>query len=155
MTKKAKSDEEEAAGRLAYEAAVYREQLRLLQREMEKVTLTTIELDNAARTVEKLKIDDAFVPIGGGTFIKANIYSMHVLVPIGADYVVEMDKDAAVLELKKRIESTKKAVEKLKEEFANVSKKLNETGKKLKELKAAVEISKRTEESAESEYEYV
>lgn len=138
--------------RLTYEAAVYNEQLRLLQGEVERITITLLDLDNAARTLENLKAEDAIVQIGGGAFIKANIYSTHTLLPIGAGYLLEMDKEQGVIEMKKRIESTKKAIERLKEEFEKISKKLQEMNVMLRTMQTAAAINKRTEESGHSEY---
>jgi prefoldin alpha subunit len=138
--------------KLSYEIAVYKEQLTILQSEIERVTLTMLDLDNALRTLENLQINDALVQIGGGVFVKANIYSTRALVPIGAGYLVEMEKDLAILELKKRLESTKKAVEKLREEFQKISLKLREADAKIRNLQSAAAILKRTEENEHAEY---
>ncbi len=138
--------------KMNYEASVYKEQLRLLQGEIDRVMLSLLDLENASRTVENLESKDSIVPIGGGAFIKANIYSTYVIVPIGAGYLVEMDKEVSAIELKKRTESTKKAIEKLKEEFVKISKKIQEISIKLRDVRAASAIDKRVEESAHSEY---
>jgi prefoldin alpha subunit len=124
-------NEEQERARLSYEVQVYREQLRLLEREIERINLTAVDLSNALRTLENLKNEDVMVPIGGGAFIKASVYTTKVLVPAGADYITEMEREKAVAELKKRVESTKKAFEKLSEQFTQISKKLQEVGIRL------------------------
>ena len=45
---------EEMHAKLAYEAAVYREQLRLLKKEMDRINVTTVELSTAVKTIENL-----------------------------------------------------------------------------------------------------
>ncbi len=147
-----KVEPNEAQIKLSYETAVYREQLRLLQGEIDRVSLTLLDLENSLRTLENLKIDDSLVQIGGGAFIKSTIYSTNVLVPVGAGYFVEMSKEQGIIEIRKRIESTKKAVEKLREEFEKVSKKLHETSINLRNIQAAVNIAKRVEENEHLEY---
>lgn len=142
----------EEAARLSYEAAVYKEQLRLLQSEMDRISLALVDLDNAARTLDKLKTEDSIVQIGGGAFIKVNVYSSHVIVPIGAGYLVEMEREYAALELKRRVDSTKKAVERLREEFGKVSVKLQEASVKMRGMQADAAIMKRAEESEHYEY---
>lgn len=142
----------EAEIRLSYETAVYREQLKLLQGEVERVTLTTLDLENAVKTLENLKAEDAIVPVGGGTFIKANIYSTHAIVPVGAGYFVEMGREQGILEMKKRVESTKKAIDRLREEFEKISKKLQEMNMNLRNMRAASAINKRVEENEQVDY---
>jgi len=77
---------------LNYELAVYREQIAMIKRETERVSLTTIDLGNALRTVESLSAEEALIPIGGGALVRGNIAHTKILVPIGAEYLVEMDK---------------------------------------------------------------
>ncbi len=137
---------------ISYESAVYKEQLRLLQKEIERINLTTIDLSNAARTAENMLQEDALVPIGGGAFIKSSVYNTKVLVPVGADYIVEMDKKDAVGEINKRIEATKKAIEKLSDEFQKVSLKLREINLKLREIQTQDAINRRVDENIGEDY---
>ena len=137
---------------LSYESAVYKEQMRLLQKEIERINLATIDLNNALHTAEKLKQDDVLVPIGGGSFLKATVYNTKVLVPIGASYLVEMEKTNAVIEMGKRLESTKKAIEKLSDEFQKVSSHLRELDLKLREIQTQDAISKRVDENIGEDY---
>ncbi|MBI2079938.1 prefoldin subunit alpha [Candidatus Micrarchaeota archaeon] len=138
--------------RLAYEVAVYREQLNLLQREMDRVTLATLDLSNAMRTTSKLSDGDSLVPIGGGAFLKSEITNTRVLVPIGGGYLVSMDKDKAEQEIRKRVEATEKAIQRLNDEFSKISQKLQETNVKLGEVQGQVEINKKVDENIREDY---
>lgn len=138
--------------RLSYEAAVYKEQLRLLQGEMERISLTLMDMESAVRTLENLKTEDSIVQVGGGAFIKANIYSSHVILPIGAGYLVEMERETGAFEMKKRVESTRKAVDRLKEEFTKVSVKLQDTAVKIRDARTTSEIMGRVEENERHDY---
>ena len=116
---------------LSYELAVYREQINMLRRETERVSLTTIDLTNALATVESLSEEQALVPIGGGVLINAALTNTSVLMPIGAGYLVNMKKETASLELNRRIDATKRAVEKLTDEFNKINHKLKEVASQL------------------------
>lgn len=137
---------------LAYERRVYGEQLRLIQKEVDRISLTNLDLINAENTTKKLKAEDSLVPIGGGAYIKANVYNTKVLVPVGAGYLIEMEADTAARELRRRIEETRKAVESLTTEFKNISKKLDSTSRKLNEMQSQDRISKRVEENLGEDY---
>ncbi len=143
---------EEAQSQLNYEVAVYREQLNMLKRETERISLTTLDLTNALRTVENLGAERVLMPIGGGALIKGKTYDTKVLVPIGGEYLVEMDKQAAATEINRRIEATKKALEKLNAEFGNVMNKLRDVSGKLEDLQTQVRISERAEENVHEDY---
>jgi len=138
--------------RLVYETMVYREQLNLLQREMDRITLATLDLSNAVRTTEKIADGQGLVPIGGGAFIKADISAVKVLVPIGAGYLVEMERGTAETELKKRTDATEKAVEKLSAEFASLSKKFQEASSKLRDAQSQAALNKRVDENVTDDY---
>lgn len=122
--------------RLVYEARVYEEQLILLQREIERMMLTLVDLNNAIKTMESLEKGEALVPIGGGALIKSTVISTGLLMPIGGGYAMEMKKEEAIEELKKRTERTEKAIDRLRGEFDRVSAKMNETSKKLEKMQA-------------------
>ncbi len=137
---------------LSYEVAVYREQLRLLQKEIERIHSTTTDLGNASTTAENLKSEDIIVQIGGGSFIRANVYSTKILVPIGASYLVEMEHKDAALEIKKRIDATKNAIEKLNEEFEKIARKLQESGSRLRNFQMQQSLNKRVDENIGEDY---
>jgi prefoldin alpha subunit len=137
---------------MMYERRVYEEQLRLIQKEVDRVSLTNLDLINAENTAKRLKVEDSLVPIGGGAYIKANVYNTKILVPIGAGYMTEMDAETAARELKRRIEATKKAVEELAKKYREISHQLVKTTEKLKELKTAAHINKQVEENLGEDY---
>lgn len=145
-------NERQGVAQLSYESAVYREQLRLLQNEIKRIDLAMGDLTKAAQTAEKLKNDDVLVPVGGGAFIKASVYTSKVLVPVGAEYVVEMEKEEAVVEINKRVEATKKAIEKLNAEFQKVSLKLQEVNNTLRTLQSQAALNKRVDENIGEDY---
>lgn len=137
---------------LAYEAAVYREQLRLIQKEIERISITNIDLVNAAKTTEQLKNGEVLVPIGAGSFISANTHTTKILVPVGANYLLEMEKEHASVEINKRIDATKNAVEKLNDEFNKISIRLNEMNMRLNEMQKQNAINKRVDENIGEDY---
>jgi prefoldin alpha subunit len=137
---------------LSYELAVYREQIAMIKRETERVSLTTIDLGNALRTVESLQAERALIPIGGGALVRGDISQTIVLVPIGAEYLVEMDKGAAGEEMRRRIEATKKAVEKLNEEFTRIASKLREATSQLQKMETATQINERVDGNIREDY---
>ncbi|MBD3210603.1 prefoldin subunit alpha [Candidatus Micrarchaeota archaeon] len=141
---------------LSYELAVYKEQISLIKRETERIGLTTVDLTNALSTVENLKKEEEkktlLVPVGGGTMVKGAVSDTRILVPVGAQYLVEMDRENAIAELNKRIEATKNAVEKLSEEFQKISEKMKETSGKLRDIKKSEKTSKRADENIQEDY---
>lgn len=147
---------EEEHARLNYELAVYREQVALIKRETERISLTTIDLSNALTTVENFKEKEEqksmLVPIGGGAMIKGAMSNTRILVPIGAEYLMEMEREDAVKELKKRIDATKKAVEKLTAEFNKIAGKLREATVQLRKLQTEAKMSERVDENIREDY---
>lgn len=137
---------------LNYELAVYREQISMIKRETERISLTTLDLTNALRTAESLATQKVLIPIGGGTLVKGTVSETAVLVPVGAEYLVEMDKEHAVEELKRRIEATKKAVEKLNDEFNNVVQKVREVSGQLQQMQAQSQLSNQVEGNIREDY---
>ncbi len=142
----------EAQTRVMYEVALYRQQLGMLQKEMERVSLTTIDLNNALSTVKKLEQKDTIVPIGGGTYIKASITDTKVIVPIGAQYLREMDQKGAIAEIERRQEATKKAIVRLENEFKKIAMKFQQVSAQLKEMEARAKISKRVDDNIGEDY---
>ncbi|MBN2478053.1 hypothetical protein JXB01_02065, partial [Candidatus Micrarchaeota archaeon] len=91
--------DDEEQQRLLYEAELSRQQLGMIKNEIEKITLTIIDLTNASKTVEGLSKSSSLVPIGGNSFIEADVVSEKVLVPIGGGYILRMEKESAKQEL--------------------------------------------------------
>lgn len=143
---------EDQQAQLNYEIAVYREQLTMLKRETEKIGLTAIDLGNAMRTVESLGTEKVMMPIGGGAMVKGVVTETKVLMPIGSDYLVEMEKDRAITEINKRIDATKKAAERLNDEFTKIMSKLQEVSLQLQQLSAQARIDKRSKDNSQDDY---
>jgi prefoldin alpha subunit len=138
--------------KLAYETAVYREQLNLLHKEIDRITLAMLDLNNAVRTTEKLVSGDSLVPIGGGAYTRAVVSSNTLLVPIGAGYVVELKREVAGAELKKRVESTEKALQRLNTEVVSISQKFQEANNKLRDIASQNAINRNAEENIREDY---
>ncbi|VVC02827.1 Prefoldin subunit alpha [Candidatus Bilamarchaeum dharawalense] len=142
----------EVQAQLSYELAVYREQINLIKRETERVSLTTIDLNNALKTVENMSADRILVPIGGGALVRGQLMQTRVMVPIGAEYLVEMSKEEATEEIRKRIDATKKAVEKLTEEFNKIALKLREASGQLQQLQTQTQINRTVDGNIREDY---
>ncbi|NYZ74596.1 prefoldin subunit alpha [Candidatus Micrarchaeota archaeon] len=143
---------EEMQMQLGYELAVYREQVAMIKRETERVSLTTIDLANALRTVENLSAESALIPIGGGAMVRGTIAQTRILIPIGAEYMLEMEKGDAENELRRRIEATKKAVEKLNEEFNRIASKLREIAGQIQQMQTQTQLSDKVEGNIREDY---
>ena len=143
---------EETRAKMSYEAAIYKEQLNLLRKEMERISLTSLDISNAISSVENLEKKHMLVPIGGGSFIRSNVSDLKILVPIGADYIVEMEKEEASAELHKRINATREAVTRLNEEFEKINMKVIEVGTKLQDIEGQMKLSQRVEEGVRDDY---
>ncbi|MFN7991078.1 MAG: prefoldin subunit alpha [Candidatus Micrarchaeia archaeon] len=143
---------EEAQAQMNYELAIYREQIAMIKRETERVSLTTIDLTNALKTVENLSTDKILIPIGGGAMVRGAVSNTMVMVPIGAEYMLEMEKGRAEEEIKRRIEATKKAVEKLNEEFNKIARKLQEVSGQLQQMQAQDQLNQRVEGNIRDDY---
>ena len=143
---------EETQAQLNYELAIYREQIHMIKRETERIGLTTVDLTNALKAVENLETEKVLIPIGGGSLVRGSVDEVKVLVPIGAQYMIEMEKEKAKEELEKRIEATKRAVTKLTEEFNKIAKKLRDVTSQLQQLQSQSKISERVDENIREDY---
>jgi len=146
------ADLEETRMRMSYEVAVYREQLSMLRREMERISLTTIDLSNASQALEGLRPERVLMPIGGGAFVKSNINDTRVLVPIGAEYVLEMGREEAAVELRRRAEATKQAITKLNEEFERITSRLREVASSLQGIEQQAQLHRQVEAGVKEDY---
>ena len=137
---------------LNYDIAICREQLNALRRETERISLIAVDLTNAVRTVEGFGAQKALIQIGGGALIKGQITDTKVLLPIGAEYLVEVDKEKAVEELKKRIENTQKAAEQLNQDFLKVMGRLQELSMQVQQNNAQNSLDQQVEEGTKEDY---
>ncbi len=135
-----------------YEARVYQEQLRMLQKEIDRMSLTNLDLVNAEKTADSLVENESLIPIGGGAFIKATISQTDILVPVGANYLVEMDRKAAKEVLSKRIDATKNAVDKLNAETMKIYDKLREAQMLLSQLQTQRMANKKVNDNIREDY---
>lgn len=143
---------EETRMRMSYEIAVYREQLTMLRREMERISMTAIDIANAAQTVEGAKPQRVLVPVGGGAYVKANVNDTRVLVPVGAEFIVEMGKEEAAVELRRRAEATKQAITRLNEEFERITGKLREVTTSLQGVEQQAQLHRQVEAGVKEDY---
>ncbi|MEM3422887.1 MAG: prefoldin subunit alpha [Candidatus Bilamarchaeaceae archaeon] len=143
---------EELYARLAYEVRMYKNQLNLLQKEIEKLTLTAIDANNAARTIESLEQGDTIIPIGGNAFAKGIISSTNILLGIGSGYLIEVDKETATKKMKQREEATKEAMSKLSQEYSRISAKFEAASRQLQEIEMQLMVKRRGEETTREDY---
>ncbi len=143
---------EETQAQLNYELAVYKEQIQMIKRETERISLTTVDLTNALKAVENLETEKVLMPIGGGALVRGSVEEDKVLIPIGAQYMVEMGRKDAKEELEKRIDATKRAVTKLTEEFNKIVKKLKDASTQLQQVEKQSRISERVDENIREDY---
>jgi prefoldin alpha subunit len=143
---------EEMQAQLNYELAIYKEQVHMIKRETERISLTTVDLSNALKSVENLAKEKVMIPIGGGAMVKGQVSEVNVMIPIGAQYMVEMDQEKAKKELEKRIEATKKAVTRLTEEFNKIAKKLQDTSAQLQNIESRAQINERVDANIREDY---
>ena len=108
---------------LAY-ARLYSQQKQAVERELEKLMVSLMELNSSILTIEGIEGKDGLVPIGGGAFIKAKLEKETVVVPIGAGYMKEYALKEAADEVSKRIELTEKAVRKMRDELGKIDKEM-------------------------------
>jgi len=143
---------EETQMALNYELAVYREQIAMIRRETERVSLTTLDLANALKTVENMGSESILIPIGGGALVKGAISETKILMPVGAEYLVEMDKQQTVEEIRKRIDATRKAVERLNEEFTKVTARVQELSTQLQRMQVQNRLNEQVDSNIREDY---
>lgn len=142
----------EAQAQLSYEISVYREQMNMLKKETERVSLTALDLTNALKSVEGLGVSKVLIPIGGGAMLHGSLAGQNVIVPIGGGYLLEMKKDVAILELQKRITATNSAVEKLTAEFNRLNEKLRSLSSQMAQLSSDQKIDSSVNENSKEDY---
>jgi len=135
------SSEEEFFRRLVVELRMLEGTAEALQSRVNLVNAALTELRVASMTlegIEKEKKDaQLFVPIGGGSYIKAMLGSVDkVIVGIGADVALERTMKEAKENLGNRIAELEKTRTTLGQQFAQVVEKIREDRTKLEELTA-------------------
>lgn len=135
------SSEEEFFRRLVVELRMLEGTAEALQSRVNLVNAALTELRVASMTlegIEKEKKDaQLFVPIGGGSYVKARLGSAdQVIVGIGADVALERTMKEAKENLGNRIAELEKTRTTLGQQFAQVVEKIREDRTKLEELTA-------------------
>ncbi len=114
-----------------YYANAYLGQLKKIEEDIVKINNLALELELTKEAIDKL--GENFLPIGGGMLVRAKVESKKVLVPIGLNYFMYMNKEDAKKEIDKRIDAAKKSIERLKKDYENIKSILNEIEKKIEE----------------------
>lgn len=116
-------------------ARIVGQQRNYIEREVERMMLSMLDLNNSLTTVEHMKDESGLVPVGGGAFIKAKLDAKKVYIPIGANYVVEYGVEEAKQEIDARMKMTENAIQTMKnemkkidEEFARLERAYRDTG---------------------------
>ena len=135
------SSEEETYRRLVVELRMMEGTAEALQSRINLVNaaLTELRVSNMTLTgLEKEKKDSQlFVPIGGGSYIKAKLASAdEVVVGIGANVAVERTTKEAKENLENRLAELEKTRTSLGQQFGQVIEKIREDRAKLEELTA-------------------
>ena len=142
------SSEEEVFRRLAVELRMLEGTAEALQSRVNLVNAALNELRVASMTLEGLgkekKDAQLFVPIGGGSFIKAKLASADkVIVGVGADVAVERTMKEAKENLENRIAELEKTRTSLGQQFTQVIGKIQEDRARLEELTAKLREGER------------
>jgi prefoldin alpha subunit len=93
------------------------QQRNYVEREIERMMLSMLDLNNSLTTIQGMKDETGLVPIGGGAFIRAKLDPDKVLVPIGAGYITEFGVGEAKDEIDRRVKMTEKAIQSLRMEL--------------------------------------
>jgi len=132
-------EEEETFRKIVAELRLLEGTAEALRSRINFVNAALSELTYANQTLEGLEKESEdvplFVPIGGGSFIKAKLESADkVMVGIGAGVTVEKTMKEAKETLKKRIEDLENFRRTLQQQITQVLNKLQEDRGKLQEL---------------------
>ena len=142
------SSEEEIFRRLVVELRMLEGTAEALQSRVNLVNAALTELRVSSMTLEGLEKEkkDAqlFVPIGGGSYIKAKLGSADkIVVGIGADVALERTMKEAKENLGNRIAELEKTRTSLGQQFAQVVEKIREDRTRLDELTAKLREGER------------
>jgi len=140
------ASEEETLRRLVVELQVLEGTAEVLQSRINLVTAALTDLRGAGITLEGLEKEEEdaplFVPIGGGSYIKAKLESANtVVVGMGAGVSVERSIGEATENLEKRAAELEKTRDTLLQQLNQVIEKIRDGRSKLQDLTA--KMSKR------------
>jgi prefoldin alpha subunit len=133
--------DQETFRKLAVESRFLEEAATELQSRINMTNAALAELRVSSMTLEGLgdekKNSQLFVPIGGGSYVKARLESADkVVVGIGADVAVEKSVKKAKGELDVRISELEKTRNALGQQFNQIIEKIQENQRKLESVSA-------------------
>ena len=122
----------------------YKEQINSLDMQSQYVQSAIMDYNKAKITLENLKIKEKdkeiLLPIGGSTFLSANLKDpSNVLFDIGAGIVAEKKIDDAIVQIDKRIEELQKTQEQISSVMQNLQNTSAEVSAKAQKLLAESE----------------
>jgi len=143
------SSDEETFRRLAVELRILEGTAEALQSRMNLVGAALTELRVASMTLEGVEKEkkkaSLFVPIGGGSYVKAKLDSVEeVIVGIGADVAVERTMKEARENLENRIAELEKTGNTLGQQLNDVIGKIQGHRSELEEMTAKLRERERT-----------
>ena len=117
----------------------YKEQMNSLEIQSQYLQAAILDYNKAKITLENLrkteKDEDILLPIGGSTFINANLKNpSNVLFDIGAGIVTEKKAEDAINKINKKIEDLQKTQEKLLTMMQNLQNESAEVSAKAQKL---------------------
>jgi len=126
---------------LAVESRYLEQTVNELQSRISLTSSAITELKVSSMTLEGLETEkkdsQLFVPIGGGSYVKARLETANkVVVGIGADVAVERTLKEAKEELEARIAELEKTRDALEQQFSQVVGRIQENRAKLEEISA-------------------
>jgi prefoldin alpha subunit len=131
-------DIEDEARRLVIEIRLLENTAEQLQMRVNLINAALTELSLASMSlegIEKKDSDEIFVPIGGGSYIKARLEDTDkVIYGVGAGIAIEKTIKEAKDDIANRIEELSKAKTALEQQLSQVLSKLQEEQSRLQEL---------------------
>lgn len=133
------SSEQEAFRRLAVELRLLEGTAETLQSRINVVDAAIAEFNLAKETLEGVEKEEEdaplFVPVGGGSYIRAKLDSADtVVVGIGAGVAVEKTIEAARETVDNRMSEMQESRKRLEQQLVQVAEKINEDQAELEEI---------------------
>lgn len=127
--------------REAMRAERARQQLQLLQRNADALSLVIQERERALATVRGLEHgDDAMIPVGAGTFLRGKIADRKKLLRnVGGGVVLERTVSEAIAELEKEVESLQAQAQRIVEAGQRVADEADDAEAKAEEILAQLQ----------------
>ena len=143
------SSDEEVFRRLVMESRFLEETINELQSRLSMTNSAVNELKVSSMTLEGLEKEkkgaQLFVPVGGGSYIKAKLDTPeNVVVGIGADVAVERTFKEAKVEIEARIAELEKTREALGQQFNQVVGRIQENRARMEDVSAKLREGEQT-----------